>query len=213
MIFPRNLRLLRKLALVTHAPCAGSLPLPRLSSAGQLVAVCSVPPPRPSCRTSSTPPRHWRPSDRHQNRSGCSLAAQGCLPPPRRREARSRAVSAVSERDQTAHDSRFQEVKNARVDRSRSYILSRTLHLRLVHEKVKAMFTNFTINAHPMAIMAPRHWTSVCLTMTQAQKSVIAGVAFCWCVALRYHTQLPVLWLTVGFLQFLRGVERSGKTL
>ena len=25
---------------------------------------------------------------------------------------------------------------------------------RLVHEKVKAMFANFTINAHPMAIMA-----------------------------------------------------------
>lgn len=25
--------------------------------------------------------------------------------------------------------------------------------LRLVHEKVKAMFSNFTINAHPMAIM------------------------------------------------------------
>ena len=26
---------------------------------------------------------------------------------------------------------------------------------RLVHEKVKAMFSNFTINAHPMAIMVP----------------------------------------------------------
>ena len=25
--------------------------------------------------------------------------------------------------------------------------------MRLVHEKVKAMFSNFTINAHPMAIM------------------------------------------------------------
>eukprot|EP00438_Fugacium_kawagutii_P030217 Skav204128 [mRNA] locus=scaffold2473:84056:102616:+ [translate_table: standard] len=28
------------------------------------------------------------------------------------------------------------------------------LEARLVHEKVKAMFSNFTINAHPMAIMA-----------------------------------------------------------
>ena len=29
------------------------------------------------------------------------------------------------------------------------------LAARLVHEKVKAMFSNFTINAHPMAIMVP----------------------------------------------------------
>ena len=37
----------------------------------------------------------------------CSVATEGCLLAPRRREARCRAVPAVSERDQTAHDARF----------------------------------------------------------------------------------------------------------
>ena len=40
-------------------------------------------------------------------------------------------------------------------------MMSFLLLQRLVHEKVKAMFANFTINAHPMAIMAPSQCTAL----------------------------------------------------